>query len=146
MNKPRMVPLTVRVSERAYRSICETARENYISKANTIRLAMNGNLVDYLEHVRFVDRQQGEEIKAALRELVAVVSDIRFELHRIGVNYNQIARLKNIERKYGDSPAGAAARNQILAEGGGLSRSDLDALISRYERAAAKVGELCRIL
>ena len=56
-----------------------------------------------------------------------------------GVNYNQEVRQRNIERKYGEDMTDRT-------DGSALSRQELDALISRYERATKEMAELWRIL
>ena len=89
-------------------------------------------------------------IKALLDEVTAV----KVELHRIGVNYNQAVRLKQVERKYAGRGMDVGAllqrgkeEEEIKSECKDFSQEDIDALMVRYEKATSKVGEiLCRIL
>lgn len=148
-------PVTVRFSRGAWEAIRDLAAENGVPMAELVRMAVAGNLSRYLGDIRIVDKTQAAEIKKAIAALSDTVSKVEMELHRIGINYNQEIRLKQIERKYGDmSRASLDARFQkmqeeenVKADSANLSKSELDALISRYEQATKQVGDiLCRIL
>lgn len=140
-------PITVRFTPAAWQAIREMAEEEGVSQAELVRIAVAGNLNRYLGTIRYVDSDQGEEIKVLASRLMTEIANIGKELNRIGVNYNQEVRLTNINRKYGDGEAKEAARKKVLSESKHLSKQDLDALIDRYEQATRTVGEaLCRIL
>lgn len=148
-------PVTVRFSGEAWEAIRDTAAENGVSMAELVRMAVAGNLSRYLGDIRIIDQQQAAEIKKAITALCDTVSRTETELHRIGINYNQEVRLKQIERKYGDMRYSSTATFMRKAEeiakvkndSANLSKEELDALLTRYEQATKQVGEvLCRIL
>ena len=142
----RLCPITVRFPQGVYEAISDTARDNCISKAELVRMAVEGNLIVYLGDIRIIDKQQGAEIKEQITALFDAVSRAENELHRIGVNFNQLVRLKHIERKY----SGAICTNRteeenaIRCESVDLSKEELDAIISRYEQATRQVGDSLR--
>ena len=148
-----MKPVTVRFSPEAWNAIREIAAENKVSMAELVRMAVAGNLHRYLGDIRIIDEDEAYEIKNAIFDLFGTMSKIEMELHRIGVNYNQEVRLRNIEKKYSDQYGFSNSSNRYIEEMmiknecRGFSKDDLDNLMKRYELATAKVGEvLCRIV
>ena len=137
---PQMEPVTVRFTPEAMRSIEQIARRHGMSKAQVVRLATDSELVDYLQTVRIVSPDDAAEIQAGIRELCEETRKSTYELHKIGVNVNQIAKAVNIASKEG----------HILPEDLSYILSlklDLSIILARYEGASEKVGEaLCRIL
>lgn len=137
---PQMEPVTVRFTPEAMRSIEQAARQHGLSKAQVVRLATDGDLIDYLQNVRIVSPDDAAEIQAGIRELCEETRKSTYELHKIGVNVNQIAKAVNIASKEG----------HILPEDLSYILSlklDLSIILARYEGASEKVGEaLCRIL
>lgn len=71
--------------------------------------------------------------------LFTVISEVRNELNKIGVNYNQVVKNFNVARKYG----GTGVEEK---EGAILPIGELDALLDRYVEATEGVRDLCRIL
>lgn len=145
----RLRPITVRFTQDAYDAIRDVADDNSISKAELVRMALAGNLNEYLGDIRIIDKRQGAEIKGQITALFDVVSEIKNELHRIGVNYNQETRLKNIKRKYGTviNDKRTEEEQAVLDDSVSLSKEELDIIMSRYELATKQAGEfLCRIL
>ena len=138
MGRKRYEPITVRFTKEALSVMREIADENGISVAEVVRMASAGNLANYLGDVRFVDKMQGDEIKARVGKLADVMSDIEVGLIRIGTNINQIARRVNTEAKYGIAPAGSGDAAALLRE--------IGVLMDRYERATKEAGAICRIL
>lgn len=148
-----MCPVTVRFSADAWDAIRETAIENNMSMAELIRIAVAGNLGRYLGDIRIINEEQAAEIKRLIVSYLDTVSRVEIELRRIGVNFNQEIRLKQIERKYrGATSLHSRMKKQeeekaIIDGSGILSKEELDALITRYEQATKQVGDLlCRIL
>ena len=132
-------PITVRFSPGALAAIQDMAHDYCVSQAQIVRMAVAGNMAKYLGDVRYVDQEQAKEIKRLVVELLDVTSDVRNELNRIGVNYNQEVRAANAAAKYG----GSADGNGNTA----LPAQEMDRLMSRYEAAARQAGkELYRIL
>ena len=146
-------PLTVRFTPDAWEAISDIADENHVSMAELVRMSVAGNLYKYLGDIRIIDEEQADEIKRAIITLYGVMSKIENELHRIGVNYNQEVRLKNIEKKYGNRIGMGTAQMKyqeqmkVVEECQGFNKEELDRLIRRYEIATSKVGDaLCRIV
>lgn len=142
-------PITVRFPQDVYDAIADMADGSCISKAELVRMAVAGNLSLYLGNIRIIDRQQGAEIKQQITALFDAVSRAENELHRIGVNFNQLVRLKHIERKYGTTfnASRDVEEKAVRGESVDLSKEELDAIISRYEQATRQAGDLlCRIL
>lgn len=147
--REHLCPITVRFPQEVYDAIADMARHSCISKAELVRMAVAGNLSVYLGNIRIIDKQQGAEIKHQITALFDAISRTENELHRIGINFNQAVRLKNIERKYGAAicPERAEEEQAIRDESVNLSKAELDEIISRYEQAAKQTGDaLCRIL
>ena len=147
-------PITVRFSPEARDAIRDFAAEHGVSQAEIVRMAAVGNLYRYFGDIRFIDPEQGAEIKRCVMALLDTVSKIHTELNRIGVNYNQEIRLKQIERRYAgrhisyeDAMRRGDEEREVMNECAGFSRAELDALMTRYEQATKQVGDiLCRIL
>ena len=129
-----LVPITVRFSPDAYGAISDIADNRNMSKADLIRRCVTGNLAEYLGTVRILDGDQVIEIRTAIRDLFDEVSQVKDELNRIGVNYNQEIHLMNREdRHIGSGPA--------------LPADAVHNAITRFETAAREAGELlCRFL
>ena len=131
----RLRPITVRFSQGAYDAI----QDNRISKAELVRMAVAGNLGRYLGTIKVIGPRQAEELKVEIVRLFTVISEVRNELNKIGVNYNQVVKNFNVARKYG----GTGAEEK---EGAILPIGELDALLDRYVEATEGVRDLCRIL
>lgn len=145
----RLRPITVRFTQDAYDAIRDVADDNGISKAELVRMALAENLSEYLGDIRIIDKQQGAEIKGQITALFDTVSEVKNELHRIGVNFNQEVKLRNIKRKYGEEKSAKRTEEEqaVLDESVSLSKEELDMIMSRYELATKQAGEfLCRIL
>ena len=81
-----------------------------------------------------MDGDQVAEIRTAIRDLFDEVSQVKDELNRIGVNYNQEVRLMNREGRH--------IGNDLV-----LPNDAINEAITRFEAAAREVGELlCRFL
>lgn len=160
-NKERLVPVTVRFTRTAYDAIQRIGHEHGMTMATTVRMAVDMNFKRYLRNIRFVDYDQGKEILSEITSLFNECSEIGFQLKRIGVNYNQVVRLRNMEKAYKANMAKAATfderakaikdrddeKKAIEKECKALDMDKLEELISRYETATAKVSELlCPIL
>ena len=147
-------PMTIRFPEDKWAIIEKRAKKAGVNKTDYIRMTFDDNLARYLGNIRIIDEEQAAEIKELIRALLNEISAVKIELHRIGVNYNQEIRLRQIERKYAGSGMDVntlfqrhAEEEQVKSECRGFSKEDMDDLIARYEKATAKVGEiLCRIL
>lgn len=150
-----LLPVTVRFTKSTLNAMQDAAEKSGMSLAEFIRMAVSMNM----KNIRTMDRQQGEEIRKAVLALSDTISKIENELHRIGVNFNQVVRLKQIERRYGtngkdlknfsvtESDKEWKDRQAVMKDSSNLSKQELDDLMSRYENATKQVGDiLCRIL
>ena len=152
--KQRLKPITIRLSPETWTAIEAAAKENGMNKTEFIRVGLIKNLDRYLANIRIIDEEQAEEIKSLISALYKEIAEIKVDLHRIGVNYNQEIRLRNIERKYSKSGNDVMSlvqqgkeKEMVISECKGFSQQDIDGLIARYEAATERVGKLlCHIL
>ena len=122
------------------RALEQAAYDNCLSKAQVVRLATDDKLLRYLRDVKIVSSADADAIRAEVVELCDVTRQMGYELHKIGVNVNQIARALNAMAKNGQAWPKEA-------EGISLTREDILDAVARYEKASGKAGEeLCRIL
>jgi len=96
-----MIPVTVRFAPEVMAAIDDIADRHSISKAEIVRLGFQGDLTKYLGNIEYVDTEQGAEIRKLFGGVFTELNRSRIELNRIGVNYNQEMRLKNVRAKYG---------------------------------------------
>ena len=143
----KLRPITVRFSEDAYAAISDIAEGQGRSMADIVRMAVDDRLITYLDSVRYIDAEQGAEIKSVIKALFDEMAAVKMELHRIGVNYNQDVRLRQLERRTMSMMDRVTQRVKIMEESKDFRTEDVAALIKRYEDATAKAGEiLCHIL
>lgn len=95
-----LVSTHVRIRKSVHDVIKEVAHDHYKSQGEVIRSALENNLAEYLGQVVYVEPEQGEAIKQEITELQNTLTGIYTELHRIGVNYNQQTRMKNMIANY----------------------------------------------
>ena len=136
-----LIPITVRFTVAAMCVIDEIAKANGMSKAELVRMAVDDRLIKYLEQVIFLDKEESETVRKELYELGTVLGEIKYELHRIGVNINQQTKIKNMQYKY-YSTAGEmnGSNNQEFSK-------EMENIMRRFEAALKKAGdELCHIL
>ena len=152
--------ITVSFDEKTYNELCGLAKEFGMSLSAVTRIALEENIRIYFGKVRYIDREQAEEIRKTLLEILDSCRKIYNEANRIGVNYNQEIRLKNAEAKYeaikhGDG-VGVFRRNEAKAEYEAVksdveantyfSKEEVDTLLIEYKNVTKKMQELvCRI-
>lgn len=145
--KERLVPITVRFTPGAMEAIGDVARRHNMTKAEIVRIAVDGKLSSYLGNLVYVDDRKAQKIYKEVSELGTELEKIRYELNRIGVNYNQEIRLKNIERKYAKKSDYESIKRKekemdaVRSESLNITPRDLNAIIRRYESALAKASE-----
>lgn len=152
--------ITVGFSEKTYNELCGLAEEYGMSLSAVTRIALEENLRIYFGKVRYIDREQAEEIRKTLLEILDSCRKIYNEANRIGVNYNQEIRLKNAEAKYEaikyDDGVGVFRRNEAKAEYEAVksdveantyfSKEEVDTLLDEYKNVTKTMQELvCRI-
>lgn len=155
----RLIPVTVRFSEGAMSVINLLAENNRMTKAEVVRLAVDNRLEEYLQKTLFFDAADAKNVTSMMYELLTEIQKIRSEIHRLGVNYNQELKMKNIENKYSMlSRRGVgltynqikektkevdAVKNDVQ----NFTHEELEAILTRYEAATEKVRDLlCLIL
>lgn len=153
MEREQLFPITVRFTKDAWDTIKEIADEKGMSQAEIVRMAVAGNLAQYLGSIKFIDQEQGAEIKRRVTELVDDVSGIRTALDRFGVYLNQIASKLNTGAEHGNGEVGngeagngEAGIGEVERRNVFLTGSTLEMFIYRYELASKEVASLCRIL
>ena len=112
----KLVPITIRFTKGAMDVIDEVARKNKMSKAEVVRIACDNRLIEYLSQVIYVDEEQGDAVRKELYNIGESLSKIRLELNKIGVNYNQEVKLKNIKQKYGGKTDNMYMLKRMLKE------------------------------
>lgn len=144
--KQRMTATTVRFPEDAAAIIRGVADEHGCSAAELIRIATCGNISKYLGNLYYVDAVQGTRIDETLRGILSEMEQIRRELHRIGINFNQKLKLEHIERKMRGTSSSTLRMNymreqrEIEKDGNLLNKEELDGIMRRFEAAAGKAG------
>lgn len=141
----KMVAMTIRTSCAVMDVIEFIARLNHVSKAKIIRLCIDNRLKEYLNSICIKDEEQAAQIHRDIYELNTTLQEIKLELKRIGVNYNQEVRLMNIRAKYPDV-ANADQLHQRLEEEdeavlNTLSKSELAEIMNRFIEAVTEAGE-----
>ena len=146
-----MCPVTVRFPYTVWEAIRSLSAERDCSMAHLVRQIVEYGVSDIDQH--FLREDQLSELRTAVIQLMDVISQIQRELHRIGVNYNQQIKLRNIEQKYKNLTdidsrmAQIREAEAVRKDSNHLSKEELENIISRYEEATRKAGEvLCRIL
>ena len=134
----KLVRTEVRFTAEANKALDEIAKENNISKAQLIRYIVDNRMVDYLGSIKFLDPEQGKNIRRDIMRVMNEVSAVKTELRRIGVNYNQEIKNQNEMLKSGVT---------IAAAGGYLDVQAIDKLIEKLDASMEKAGgALWRIL
>lgn len=158
----KLVATTVRFSAEANKAIQDLADEYGVSKSEVVRLAVAGGLEKYLGNLKYVDEQYAKIINANIMILANLMQDIKSELRRIGVNYNQ--QVKAMHEKKKVSIGGSLIEKPTLEDmrrkkeelmGRRLTKDvqkvsqepelDVDAiknLIEQYEKKSEEVGDV----
>lgn len=135
-----MEPITVRFSPDVMQILGQIADDNCLSKAQVVRLATDGKLCQYLRDIKIISPADADAIREEIRELFNETRRVEYELHKMGVNLNQVARALNIMVQNGQPWPKEVGPISITPE-------NLIGIIARYEQASEKAGEaLCRIL
>lgn len=155
----RLVPVTVRLPENVYYQLKELSEKFSLSFASVSRIALEANLENYLGKVKYIDKEQADKISTAVRELTDECREIKNNIKRIGINYNQEIRLKNITQKYhdvlNDKTASEYRRLEARKEYEDavksiddtcLNKTELKDLLERFEAASDKVEELAWLI
>ena len=144
----RLIPITVRFTTDGYDAICDLAEQYKMSKAEIVRLATDDRLIKYLGNTVYIDKEQGEAVTLAVGKIGTELEKIRLELNRIGVNYNQAQRLKNIQEKYKNRTDFDSIRYRMNEEDevqsgiNAVTEKGIGDLIDRFENLTKEAGDL----
>lgn len=149
-----LVALTIRFTEDAMSVIEQLANSHGRSKADIVRLAIDNRLMQYLPQVAFINHEDALNYRRELAAVFDELQSIRSELNRIGINYNQELKLKQIEKRYSTSRndyntimAKQREIDSVKNDSEMLNKDELQQILTRYEAATRKVCEtLCRTL
>lgn len=97
--KEKLVKITARIGSEVNDVIHDLASEFGVSVSQIVRLSIDGHLEKYLRAVRYIDVEQGEEIKKCICKASNEMQGIRNQIRMVGVNVNQLAKYMNIEKK-----------------------------------------------
>ena len=157
--KVPLVKITARINEKVDGVMRELAEEFGVSFSQVVRLAIDGHLESYLEKVQYMDSAQGDEIRKNCAVLGNELQAIHMELHKIGVNVNQVAKWRNVDAlmqetvqattraKTVDERRALLARYKELQSYQGtlmldhFSKYELELLMQRYEQATGEVAK-----
>ena len=155
----QLVPVTVRLPENRYFQMKELSERFSLSFASVARIALEAELENYLGTVKYIDKEQADKISEAVRELTDECREIKNHIKRIGINYNQEIRLKNITQKYHDvlNDKTASEHRRLEArkeyedavksiDDTCLNKTELTELLERFEAAADKAEELAWLI
>ena len=129
--------LTIELSEEAYDTVTSLAQEFHLSKGAILRAAFERSLLEYLGGVRYISEDQGKIINRNLIVLYNELTSIKDELHRQGVNLNQIARTRNIAAKLKEVEA--RERNAIDKK---LSMTTISNIVEEKNRIKHELQEI----
>ena len=127
-NENELIQVTIRLPLKVKEKIDNVAKNSGCSTAEAIRRSLDGSLCKYSDEVQYVDVEQGETIRKQLKNLFTEVSDMRTELHRIGVNYNQEVKLKNQQNKLDKGRI-----CPVTEESKGFTPEDINEIINRFD-------------
>ena len=77
----------------------ELASEYDMTPSQVLRLLVSHNLEKVMGRRLYVEREQGEQILKTVREAGDTLNGLRYEINKIGVNYNQDVKARNMQRK-----------------------------------------------
>lgn len=152
-NEEKMRAVTIRFTESVYDAIDTLANEFDVSIATVVRLAVDNNLAKYLGDLKYINKQQGNEINSKICKATDEFRDIATQLRRIGINYNQELKMKHIEAKdYSDFASedmidsdiekrALAFQKNVMTNMKSFDKDELEKLMMRYEKATESLGE-----
>ena len=140
-------PVTVRFARPAYQALAQIASEHDLALADVVRLAVDMDL-ERLDRrrskIRFMDAEQGADIQRQLLVLINAMQTVRFELHRIGVNYNQEVKLLHMEQTSEDELIESLEQRKkaIREEYAKMRHSGLDEMMMQNEERDKKLADI----
>lgn len=152
--KQKLQPVTVRFTAATWEAIRTIAEDTNVSMAELVRYAVTRNLDEYLGTIQYADEGQARMIRDTILQIFTVMSDIKMELTRIGIDYDKQAVLSRIDRELAKPGLSLERekelfrkRREVLDDVGVLDSEQMDSLMARYDAGVREVGEpLWRIL
>ncbi len=143
----KLIPITIRFRKDAYESLKTIARQNHLSISEVVRIVIDNRAISYLKSVWYVPEELGTEIQKEIFDVGTSLQDIRNEVNRIGVNYNQEIKLKNIEAKYGKSTDIYQMKrkekelSEVKTGSTSFTRKEFVGVLKKYESIAKKMAK-----
>lgn len=143
-----LVATTVRLPSNRVTIIKGFSKKYHTSFSEVVRVVVDNRLAKYFGIIHYCDFEQGEEIQKRIIEMQNSLCKMQRDIARIGVNYNQDIRLKQIERKYKNQgfdmnllTLRQNETNDVMKECSSFSQQDFTDLVVRFETAVAKLDE-----
>lgn len=129
-----LVNTHIRLELDSYEAAKEIAGEYGLSFSQVVRLALADNLDKLAKKVKYRDKEQAEEIRSVVMEILNKVEVIETNLRRLGNNTNQIARYYNTQRLLEEE------QNQKFPSTAKLTiyQNDLDSLHKQIQNSYSK--------
>ena len=89
----KLRPVTVRLPNALWKVVRDISESRNCSMAELVRQLVKWAISDMDNHI--LNEKQMSEIRTEIMKLTDIISQIQRELYRIGVNYNQVAKLRN---------------------------------------------------
>ena len=141
--KERLKALTIRVTPSMYDAITSVSEQKSVSKSIVCRLMFTDRLAEYLGTQNYIDKDDSKELIKILNDLLTTVGQIKLELNRIGINYNQEVRLMHIREKNGDNDIKMMQEEkEILNEVNMVNIEDIRKLIDQQDKIITKAGKM----
>ena len=141
--KERLKALTIRVTPSMYDAITSVSEQKSVSKSIVCRLMFTDRLAEYLGTQNYIDKDDSKELIKILNDLLTTVGQIKLELNRIGINYNQEVRLMHIREKNGDNGIKMMQEEkELLTEVNMVNIEDIRKLIDEQDKVITKAGEM----
>ena len=129
--KPATRVWSFRLTQSESDLIDKLAAEYDVTPSHVMRLVMSSNIKKYFGDLKYMDHDQGVEIKKIITDIAEYLSKIRYELNRIGVNYNQDVKLRQVQKKYDEltvcvqqtSASDFTVLESLLAQRGNLEKT-----------------------
>ncbi len=144
-----LYPITIRFTANEHAAIAKYADANHISKAEVVRFVIANRMPNYLACIKYIDESQGEQIRQIVFKLLSTMAGIKLELKRIGVNFNQAVKLRNIEEKIKQTDFDVDIlsgllneKEHLLKDNNMLNKKELNEIMSRYENATKEMRDL----
>lgn len=143
-----LIATTVRLPSNRVTIIKGFSKKYNASFSEVIRVVVDNRLAKYFGILKYCDFEQGEEIRCRIIEMQNSICKIQREIARIGVNYNQEIRLKQVDRKYKNKGfdmqlmmSEQNERNNVMKECADFSQQDFANLIAQFDAAVVKFSE-----